>query len=439
MLGFSRWQLIKGLAAIICIASIPFIALAYIFPAPPSKVTIATAFKGSSFEYYGRLYRDVLARSHVTVELRETAGAVENLNLLRDPKSGVDIGFVTGGVSDGSHAPEVLSLGTAYNQPFWIFYSSTETISRLSQLKAKRIAVGPIGSGTRLSAEEILSKGGVNSETATFLPLAGTVAANALNDGLVDAVWYIGAPDSTGAQTMLRSPKIRLVDFPTVEAFTRNYSYLIRLVMPQGVIDFDPPNPPKDVTLLGTTTKVLIRSDLHPEIVNLLLQTMTEVHGGQEIFQRHGEFPNNSDTEYPIAASAMDYYKNGPSFLQRHLPLWLSVHVHRAFALLVTALAIGFPLFNYFPRLYRWFVRERILKLYRRLRIVENELHTEMTVPEITALQHELENIERGTITLRVPTRFSDLFFSLKIHINLIRTRLAARLAEVRSQTAKAA
>src|ERR1039457_6557640 len=135
MLGLSRRQLIKGLAAIICIIGIPFIALAYIFPSPPTKVTIATAFKGASFEYYGKKYRDILARSGIAVELRETAGAVENLKLLQDPKSGVDVGFVTGGVSDGIHAPEVLSLGVVYNQPFWIFYSSAETIDRLSQFK----------------------------------------------------------------------------------------------------------------------------------------------------------------------------------------------------------------------------------------------------------------------------------------------------------------
>jgi TRAP-type uncharacterized transport system substrate-binding protein len=119
--------------------------------------------------------------------MRETAGAVENLRLLQDPKSGVHIGFVTGDVPDSSHAPEVLSLGPISTVPFWVFYSSTEPIDRLSQLKGKRIAVGPIGSGTRYSAENILSKGGVNSQTATLLPFAGLDAVGALKDGKVDA------------------------------------------------------------------------------------------------------------------------------------------------------------------------------------------------------------------------------------------------------------
>ena len=116
MLGYSRWQLFKGLAAAVAIVSIVSLVLIYFFPAPPSKVTMATAFKGSSFEYYGQQYREIFARSNVELELRETAGAVENVKLLQDPKSGIQIAFVLGGVSDGKHAPGLLSLGTVYNQ-----------------------------------------------------------------------------------------------------------------------------------------------------------------------------------------------------------------------------------------------------------------------------------------------------------------------------------
>ena len=131
------------------------LALSYLIPVPPSKVTMATAFKGSSFEYYGRQYREIFARFNIELELHETAGAVENLKLLQDPKSDVQISLILGGVSDGKRAPGLLSLGTVYNNPFWLFYSSSEPFDRLSRFKGKRIAVGPAGSGTRSSAEQI--------------------------------------------------------------------------------------------------------------------------------------------------------------------------------------------------------------------------------------------------------------------------------------------
>jgi TRAP-type uncharacterized transport system substrate-binding protein len=128
---FSRWQLFIGLAAIGCVLGVVSLTLSHFIPAPPSKVVMATAFKGASFEYYGRQYREIFARSNVVLELRETAGAVENVRLLQDSKSDVQIAFVTGGVSNGKRAPGLLSLGTVYNQPFWIFYSSAEPLDRL--------------------------------------------------------------------------------------------------------------------------------------------------------------------------------------------------------------------------------------------------------------------------------------------------------------------
>jgi hypothetical protein len=96
VMGFNRWQVFKTLAAIVGIVAIISLALIHFIPAPPSKVVMATAFKGASFDFYGRQYREIFARYNVDLELRETAGAVENVKLLQDPKSGVQIGFVTG-------------------------------------------------------------------------------------------------------------------------------------------------------------------------------------------------------------------------------------------------------------------------------------------------------------------------------------------------------
>ncbi|MGB9261316.1 MAG: TAXI family TRAP transporter solute-binding subunit, partial [Pseudolabrys sp.] len=191
----------------------------------PSKALLSNITGGS------------IAKSSRAITLRETAGAVENVKLLQDPKSDVQIAFTTGGVSDAKRAPDVLSLGTVYTQPFWIFYSSNEPLDRLAQLKGKRIAVGPVGSATRFTAEQILGKGGVNAETATFLPFAGLAADKALKDGQVDAVWIIGVPEATAVQSFLRNPNVRLMSFPTAEAFTRIFPDLIRLVLPQGVVD----------------------------------------------------------------------------------------------------------------------------------------------------------------------------------------------------------
>jgi TRAP-type uncharacterized transport system substrate-binding protein len=426
-MNFTRWQIFKA-STVVGVVGVASLALIYFIPAPPSRVVMATAFKGASFEYYGRQYREIFARSHVELELRETAGAVENLKLLQDPNADVQIAFVTGGLSDSKHAPGVLSLGTVYDQPFWIFYPANEQLDQLSQLKGKRIAVGPEGSATRHMAEQILGKSGVNSETASFLPFAGEAADQALKNGRVDAVWIIGVPEATAVQSFLRNPSVRPMSFPLAEAFTRIFPDLTRMTLPQGTIDIERMIPANDVQLIGTKSKVLVRSDLHPEIVQLLLQTMKEVHSGADLFHRSGEYPNGSDSEYAVAPTAIDFYKSGPSFMQRHLPLWVSIHVQRAIALLVTGIAIGFPLLHFLPQSYNWMIRRRLFHWYAELRTLEASFDSITSHKQLIDKQAEIERIEDELSKIHFPLTFSDQVYNLRHHIDLVRRKIASRL-----------
>ena len=81
-----------------------------------------------------------MAGSEVNVELRLTDGAKENLRLLNDPNSGIQIGFMQGGISNGRLAPDLMSLGRVDHQIFWLFYPTGDLLSDLAQLKGKRIA-----------------------------------------------------------------------------------------------------------------------------------------------------------------------------------------------------------------------------------------------------------------------------------------------------------
>jgi hypothetical protein len=212
------------------------------------------------------------------------------------------------------------------------------------------------------------------------------------------------------------------MNFSTADAFTRVFPDLVRLVLPKGVVQLDPPNPPDDITLVGTTAKVLIREGLHPAIVQLLARTLKEEHGGPGLFQRSGEFPAIDDPEYPVASVAIDYYKNGPSLLAKYLPLWMTIYAQRTIAFLIATLAVAFPVFGFAPRLYAWFIQQRLRQLYRRLRVIENALQTKLTAAEAKALETELDDIDKSTMS--VPMRHSDLYFMLRYHLDRMRSRL---------------
>jgi uncharacterized protein len=121
----------------------------FVDPAPPKALVIATGSPGGAYTGYAERYKKVLAEAGLKVTIRHTAGAGENLGLLNDPKSGVDVAFVQGGIGDPFGAPELVSLGSVFLEPLWLFVRTASNVKRINGLKGKRITLGNPGSGTR--------------------------------------------------------------------------------------------------------------------------------------------------------------------------------------------------------------------------------------------------------------------------------------------------
>ena len=436
MLGFNRWHLLKGLAAILCIATIAWLALAYFIPAPPSTITIAMAYKGTAYERFALSYQKTLSRSHFTLNLHPTDGPLDNLRLIKDQSSSVDVAFLFGGLTNSEQSPDLMSLGRIAFAPIWIFYRGTETLERLTQLKGKSIAAPP---ATRMVIDQILAAHGVNADNTTILQVAGPAAAKAFKDGEADVFVLISELSAGLVQEFLRDPTVRLMNVTQAEALTRVYPFLARLVLPQGVIDFEKNIPANDVSLIAVTHAVVVRKNLHPELISLLAQAISEKHAGAGVFQRAGDFPTQTDPEFPVAQNAIDFYKNGPSFLDRYLPFWITNYAKRIIALLATVIVIVLPLVSYAPKLYRWLVEYRLGSIYRRLRVIEASLQNCTSPSEVSALEAELESVDREIHLLGVPMQHSHLFFSIKSHLDDVRAHLESSRAKLLGQRTKAA
>lgn len=408
------------------------VTLAYYYPPLPSRVVVGSSFKGVGFYYYGQRYQEEFAKFGIVLEQEETSGTSENLKLLGDAKSGVQIGFALSGVSNGDGAPEVLSVGTVYNVALWVFYVLPEPITSLSQLKGRRIAVGPPGSGIRNAGEKVLAAAGVTTANSIFSSLGGQTAFDSLKQGLIDAVWTTAPPELPALQELLRIPNVRMHSFQNADAYARRYPDLVKLDLPQGALNIEENLPSSNASLLGTRVHILVRRDIHPAVLHVLLQTLVKVHGAASIFSRAGEFPSPVDTEYPMAQAAIDFYRDGPSLLHRLVPLPLTVYVQRALVLLATGLPLLYLVLSGEPLLYRWIIRERVRAVYRRLRRVEAEIESAVRFEDLAHVQDVIAEIDSASRAIKIPGRYADSLFTLKVHINLVRGRLATRLAELR-------
>jgi len=120
------------------------------------SITIITGPPGSSFQRYAERYRTELAKNGVTLNIVPSGGSLDNLQRLQKSDSGVDVGFVQGGLVSDPPPPGIVSLGSVAYQPLWLFYRSAEPIEILSDLAGKRIGVGAPGSGVHALAHSLL-------------------------------------------------------------------------------------------------------------------------------------------------------------------------------------------------------------------------------------------------------------------------------------------
>ena len=363
---------------IVLVAGIGF-AFAYQFvePAPPKTIVITTGGESGAYYQFAKRYATILARNGITLEVKASAGSLQNIERLKADEA--QIAFVQGGVVPPKADPDaeddsgLLSLGSLFYEPVWVFYRGDKDLTRLTELRGKRIAIGQEGSGVRQLAQQLLDANDIPLDDR-LVPVAGLSAAEELQQGRIDAAFIIAAESAPVVQVLIRSPGIKLMSFAQDRAYQRRFPFLTKLTFPRGVADLVRDFPPDDIKVLAPTANLIVRDDLHPALQTLLLQAASEVHGKSGFFQDAGEFPAYMDQMLPLSPEAARYFKSGPSFLQRYLPFWLAVLVDRLIVMLVPIFVLLIPLLKVAPAIYNWRVRSKVFRIYGELKFLEDDL-----------------------------------------------------------------
>lgn len=433
ILRFTRFSprdfLIAAGPAAVAVLATCLLAYWLVDPSPPSQLTLSTGQEHSAYETFGKKYARALAGSGIQVALKPSLGSHENLQRLKDVASGVDIAFVQSGSIEQEEAERegLVSLGSLFTEPVWLFLRDTRNIGRLTQLKGLKINVGPEGTGVPDLFRKVLSVNGVEPDELALGALENTPATIELLAGRIDGLVFSSAPDAPLIQMLLQTHGIRLFDFAQAEAYTRRFPFLSHVVLPRGIVDLGRDLPPKDYHLIAPTATLVAREDVHPALVDLFVQAASTIHGGAGWFQKRDEFPSASYTEIPVSTAAQRFYKNGPPLLQRYLPFWLANFFERMWVVVVALAALILPLSRIIPPLYVWKVRSRVYRWYGQLRAVEQAIED---VPpgrqgEVYPTQlQRLNEIEERVNRIAIPLSFADELYGLRSHINFVRRRV---------------
>ena len=421
-----RDLLLFALPALLLIAAAFVLAWQFVRPAPPARIVMSTGATDGAYHYFGQRYREKLAQDGIEVELRPSSGAVENLRRLKtDPD--VDLAFIQGGIANEPGSDDIATLGSMYLEPVWVFYRGEAELDRVAELKGRRIAVGVAGSGAQLFALQVLAANGFATDDPGLVAIGGMEAVNALARGEVDACFVVGAPQAPVVDALLHANDVKLLNFAQAEGYGRHFPHLVKITLPRGAIDIQADRPPRDIQLVAATANLVVKADIHPAIVTLLLKHAREIHSAPGLLQAANTFPMPQDHSLPLHPSARRFYESGPPFLQRYLPFWLAVLIDRLFVMLVPLLAVVIPLSRVLPALYNWRMRSRVYRWYGELKFLEAEIDRGPTPPgrgQVEAFLARLDRIEERATHRKLPLAFSNELYTLREHIALVRQRL---------------
>jgi len=426
----SLWLKMWGGGIVLVIVAFA-VAWFFVEPAPPDRIVIAAGPSDGAYYQFAQEYAKYFQKHGIKLEVRETAGSLENYELLKsDPE--VNLAIVQGGT-----APEGIeyqagleSLGSLFLEPVWVFYRSDENLSDLRDLAGLTVSIGEQGSGTQALATRLLVSSGVSVEDGRrIVSLPNTEADKKLKSGEVDAIFLVGQPRSQMVQDLLRADGVKLLSFARHGAWSRYFSYLSDVKLYRGVIDLKRDIPQQDVDLIAPAANLVATTDLHQAFVPLLLEAASESHGKGNPIVSDKEFPNLKLIEFPVNRMARSFFESGPPMLQKHLPFWVASFIDRGKILLIPILTLLFPLFKIAPPLYRWRIRSRIYRWYRLLREIEADLKD---TPARETLEHHQAAIREMHAELdeltSVPLSYMEEFYNLRLHVEYVGRRVERAL-----------
>jgi TRAP transporter TAXI family solute receptor len=402
--------------------------LPWIDPAPPRSIVLATGQAGGGYEEFALRLQANLAAKGFTLELRQTGGSMENLQLLRDPASDVALALVQSGAEqlappgDGA----LSALGSLFYEPLWIFHRTDVQFDTLSELRGRRLGIGAPGSGTQAVARVLLERAGVlGDEHTTLRELGARAGAEALAAGEIDALFLVLSAQN---ETVARLARLPDVDFMTVRraaAYRAHFPFLSSVEVPEGLLDLEANRPPEPRTLLSPVATLVANERFDPALTPLILEATREVLAGGGLLERRGQFPAAEFVGFPLAPEADYYYRRGLPLLQRFLPFWVASMVDRLIILALPLLALALPLLRFAGPIYEWRVRARVYRWYRHLRSVERGLRDgTFAAAQAVAEVKRLRQIERDLFRVQVPLAYAQELYQLHLHLDWLIRRL---------------
>ena len=201
-------------------------------------------------------------------------------------------------------------------------------IDGIADLDGKRIAVVPGGNANDALVDAVLTRYGVDDDTAKRIPLSPNSLAEAVTKKEIDAAVVFGAVGSdllTNAVSAMtvgdKSPTF--LELKNADAFEQSSHGFVKVTIPTGLFPGSPPLPEEDVETIGVDYQLVARHDMSDASVGMLTRTILAMRRLLAETAPIAEFMQAPDTEkgsrYPLHAGATAFFEdNEKTFMDRY-------------------------------------------------------------------------------------------------------------------------
>ena len=284
-------------------------------------LTIGTADSGGTMYPVGSAISSVLSGhdKQLKVNLSASNGSYTNVENIENGQ--FDMGLVSGDVAfaayqgkeefSGHPAEDLRAIGAFYTSLSTWMAPESEHISYVHELAGHRIAVGPEGSTTELSARMALKAAGLNVSNTAFENYSFTASVDSVLNGKLDAVHsFAGIPvhslTDLASQTPCRLLKYTDEELEKILASTPTY---VRATVPAGTY----PGQTEALETFGIKCLLCVDASMDENLVYTITKILDESR--EELTTAHPSLSTLSDPEYmcsqlpiPLHPGAEKYY-----------------------------------------------------------------------------------------------------------------------------------
>lgn len=252
----------------------------------PQDLVMGTGSTGGTYFALGgamaNAINDKLADKKITITAQSTGASVENMNLINagEMDLGIAMNNVAANAFDGvgafsSPVTNVSSIGVVYNEVYQIVANAATGAKNVEDLKGKKVAIGPAGSGTLGLSQKIFTAAGLDPNK-DIQPQSDSFgdAATKMQDGHIDAACNVLAVPASSIIEMTTSMKLAYVNISDdiLETLQATEPYFVRKVIPAGTYD----GQTEDINTITCKGALYCRADLDEETVYQITKAFYE-------------------------------------------------------------------------------------------------------------------------------------------------------------------